>query len=126
MTNMDTRRATVIGLVLVGVTLCCCLLTLSGWATGGFRALFQARASEIAETQVGISVKEPVVLDVANGVGSITVVGDGEDEILVEVTARARTLAEAEAVRALLTSEGETILLRLEGDQAEGLLVDLL
>lgn len=38
--NLDTRRATMIGVVLVAVTLFCCFLTLSGWALGGFRAIF--------------------------------------------------------------------------------------
>ncbi|MGH2542493.1 MAG: hypothetical protein ACRDIB_06845 [Ardenticatenaceae bacterium] len=33
------REATIIGLLLLGAGLCCCVVTVAGWVIGTFRAL---------------------------------------------------------------------------------------
>ncbi len=123
--NPQTRRATRLGLVLVGLTLCCCLVTVGGWVLGGFDALRGGNLDQVARSGVSAPVDGAITLEVTHGVGNVTVRGDGENEVRVEVVARGATLEVAQAVTATLAAEGQELTLTLQGVDEDEVQVDL-
>lgn len=123
--NPETRRATRLGLVLVGLTLCCCLVTVVGWVRGTFDAFMGGDLDQVARSEVSAPVDGAITLDITHGVGNVTVRGDEESEVRVEVVARGATLEVSQAVTATLTAEGQELTFTLQGVDEDEVQVDL-
>lgn len=120
-----TRRATTLGLVLVALTMCCCVVTAAGWVRGTFDTLTGSNLDQTVRSEVSAPVSGAIALEVEHAVGNVTVLNDGTDEVRVEVTARSETLELARAVAATLTAEGQQFALRLTGAEEDEVQVDL-
>lgn len=120
-----TRRATLLGFILVFLTLCCCGVTVAGWLRGGFDAILRGAFDQEAHSEVSVPIEGPLVLDLEHGVGNLVIQGDETDEIRVNVTARSETVEQAQAVAATLTAEGQEVTLSLSGVDEGEVAVDL-